>query len=132
MANEVSFDWPTGANLDFYRFQLDGDVFVTNGSSDEVWGVGDAGDYEVAMTENGAGGHYVCDFDASSNILDGVYPGVVKLRAGANPADADIQIGRGVMYWDGSAEENVATIGNQLDSLTSSGYRNTNIYLPGF
>ncbi len=113
--NEVSFDWPSGATLDFYRFQLNGDVFKTAGPAAEVWGVGGAGDYEVVMTENGAGGHYVCDFDGSSSITDGVYPGVIKLRAGANPADSDIQIGRGIMYWASGAELNQFTLNTQID-----------------
>ena len=117
MANEVSFDWPTGVTLDFYRFQLNGDVFITDGSSDELWGAGgnDAVDYVVPMSEKGSSGHYVGDFDTFGNIAAGIYPGVIRLRAGVFPVDSDIRIGRGVMYWDGTAELNPFTLNTQIE-----------------
>ena len=129
--NEIFANYTTGSTLYFCTFQLDGNVFLSNGESDEVWGtVGrDADDYDMTMTEDGVGGHFVGDFDAS--IALGVYRVAVFLQDGANPADTDFAISQGVMYWDGSAEENIATIGDQLDGLTSSAFKLTNVYGPG-
>jgi len=96
---------------------VDGDVFITDGSSDEVWGAGgnDADDYDVAMTEEDASGHYKADFDASTNIsASGVYNVVVYLQAGDNPADSDVALAQGQIYWNGTAEETLQTI---LDKL---------------
>ena len=150
MANEIFHNHATGATLYFCAFQLDGNVFLSGGASDEVWGTGgrDADDYDETMTEDGAGGHYVGTFDTS--IAAGVYRVTVYLQTGANPADTDRPLGQGVMYWDGTAELNPFTlntqieddvigvdgdtlesISDQLDGLTGSAYRRTNIYPPG-
>ena len=47
MANEITHNAVTGLTLYFCMFQQDGDVFLTGGASDEVWGTGgrDADDY---------------------------------------------------------------------------------------
>ena len=100
MANEIAQNFTTGLVLYACRFQLNGDVFVTDGSSDEEWST--ATDYEVYLTESGTSGHYVGDFDASGNIAEGIYRVVVKLRVGAAPADSDPSISQGMCYWDGT------------------------------
>jgi hypothetical protein len=116
MANEIAHNYTTGSTLYACRFQLDGDVFLTAGASDEVWGTGgrDADDYDVAMTESGSSGHYVCDFDASSNIAEGHYRVTVFLQAGANPADADIELAQGEIFWDGTSEVTMNTAMSDL------------------
>ena len=142
MANEIHHNHPTGATLYFCAFQLDGNVFLSGGASDEVWGTGgrDADDYDETMTEDGTGGHYVGTFDTS--IAAGVYHVTVFLQDGGSPADADRPLGQGVMYWDGSAEQNISTIigadgdtletiSDQLDGLTGSSFKQTNVYGPG-
>ena len=129
MSNELSFDHTTGATLYAARFQLDGNVFVTSGATDEVWATADL--YDVTMTEDGVGGHYVGSFDASTNISVGVYQVAIYLQAGGSPANSDVAIGRGEIYWSGTAEENIATITDQLDGLTGSSFKNTNVYGPG-
>jgi hypothetical protein len=118
MSNEIAHNHKTGATLYSCRFQLDGDVFITSGASDEVWGTGgrDADDYDVAMVENGVGGHYVGDFDPSSNIAAGLYRIAVYLQAGANPADSDIAIAHGIGEWDGTQFELCAKKQDVLDS----------------
>lgn len=152
MSNELSYDHDSGATLYAARFQLDGDVFLTSGASDEVWGTGGrtAADYDVTMPEKGSSGHYVGDFDGSSNIAAESYPVTVYLQAGGSPADSDRPLGRGVMYWDGTAEINTFTLdttintdvigadgdtlkvlSDQLDGLTSSSFKTTNRYGPG-
>jgi hypothetical protein len=107
MANEIHWDSATGNTLYACRFQPDGDVFLSNGASDEVWGTGgrDADDYDVAMTESGVSGHFVGSFDSGGVIVAGVYHVVVYLQAGANPADTDSPIAQGEMDWGGSSGE---------------------------
>lgn len=94
----------------FCCFQQDGDVFLTGGASDEVWGTGGrtAADYDEAMTEEDSSGHYKGSMAAG--IGAGVYQIVVYLQAGAGPANADVALAQGEIYWDGSAEVNPYTI----------------------
>ncbi len=130
MSNEVFHNWVTSQTLYSTRFQLDGDVFLTSGASDETWGTGgrDADDYDVTMPEDGSSGHYVGDFDTSANIAAGVYRVTVFLQAGGSPADSDISIAQGVMYWDGTAEFNPLTLSGQMDVLSAQSSRVLNRY----
>lgn len=104
MSNEIHFDATSGLAFYFCAFQLDGDVLLTGGASDETWGTGgrDADDYDEAMTEDGSSGHYVGSF--ASSPATGRYKVTVYRRAGANPADSDIAHAKGEIRWDGSAE----------------------------
>lgn len=113
---EIWCDTTTGLSLYACRFANTGEVLLTDGSDQESWGAGgnDADDYDVAMTEIGSSGHYVAHFDEAGNIAAGVYPVVVYLQAGANPADADTAIANGVVHWDGTAEINLYTILRRL------------------
>lgn len=113
MSDEVTHNHVSGLNLYVCRFQQNGDVFLTDGASDEVWGTGgrDAADYDVAMTEEANSGHYKCDFDAGSNIGAGVYQVTVYVRDGANPpANGDVILAQGEIYWNGTNELNASTI----------------------
>ena len=104
MSNEIAHNFTPNLTLYLCRFQLDGDVFLTSGASDEEWGAGgnDADDYDVTMTEKGNSGHYVGDFDTSENIAEGQYRVTVYLQTGAAPIDADLAIAQGVGTWDGA------------------------------
>jgi hypothetical protein len=115
MANEVYHNYTTGETLYFCVFKTTGNVFLSNGESDEAWGTGarDADSYDMAMTEAGSSGYYTGDFDAS--IAVGVYRVCVYLQAGANPADSDLALAEGVMYWDGSAEINMTTLDTTIE-----------------
>lgn len=115
MANEVFHNYATGSTLYFCAFQLDGNVFLSGGASDEVWGAGgnDADDYDETMTEDGSGGHFVGTFDTS--IAAGTYRVTVYLQAGGSPADSDLAIAQGEIYWDGSAELNMKTLDTKID-----------------
>lgn len=112
MADEITHNAVTGLTLYACRFQQNGDVFITDGSSDEVWGTAGhtADTYDVAMTEEDSCGHYKADFDASANIAAGVYQVVVYLQAGVNPADSDVPLAQGEICWDGSSEINLSTL----------------------
>lgn len=100
--DEIHVDYPTGDTLYAARFQLDGDVFVTNGSADEVWST--AADYDVTMTENGNGGHYVGSFDVDGNIGDGTFKITVYQQLGGAPANSDPAIYVGQIVWKDGAE----------------------------
>lgn len=122
--NEIGHDYDSGETLYATRFQLNGDVFITDGSADELWGASghDADDYDVTMPEKGSSGHYVGDFDTSGNIAVGVYRVTVYLQAGANPADSDKAIAKGVMYWNGSEEINILTLNTLETEIIPAGY----------
>lgn len=140
MANEIAFDAVSGLTFFACRFQLDGDVFLTNGASDEVWGTGgrDANDYDIPITESGSSGHYVGDFDpsASGNIAAGRYKVAVYQQLGANPADTDLPAReKGEMLWDGTSEifgadeDDVSEAHAVTDALIVSTFTNVfNVY----
>lgn len=117
MADEITHNATTGLTLYFCMFQQDGDVFLTGGASDEVWGTGgrDADDYDEAMTEEASCGHY--KGSVAGGVGAGVYQVVVYLQAGANPADADVAVAQGEIYWDGSAEINLSIIDTVVDAI---------------
>ncbi len=105
MANEITFDFTTGLNLYFCCFQKSGDVFLTGGASDEAWGTGGriAADYAEIMTETAAGSrHYKGSI--AGGVGAGIYDIVVYHRAGGTPVNADLVIGKGEIFWDGTAE----------------------------
>lgn len=127
MANEIHHNYATGDTLYFCTFQPNGDVFLTGGASDEVWGTGarTAADYDEAMTENAPDGHFVGTFTVA---VAGTYQVTVYLQVGGSPADSDLAIAQGEIYWDGTAEINTFTldasinddiIGNDGDTLES-------------
>lgn len=109
MANEIVRNYATGNILYSCAFQPDRNVFLTGGASDEVWGTGgrDADDYDEAMAENAPDGHYVGTFTPT---VEGTYQVTVYLQAGGSPADSDLAIGEGEIYWDGTAEITTFTL----------------------
>ena len=106
MSDEITHNAITGLNLYACRFQVNGNVFLSNPATDEVWGTGvsDADDYDVALTEEDDSGHYKGDFASGGAIAAGYYHVTIYLRAGANPADSDVAIAQGDMPWDGTNE----------------------------
>ena len=113
MANEVYGNYDSGETLYFCAFQRDGNVFLTGGASDEVWGTGGryADNYDETMTEDGDSGHYVGSFDTS--IASGTYRVTVFLQSGGSPADSDFAISQGEIYWSGTAEVSPLTLSAQ-------------------
>ena len=122
MADEIVYNYTPGKTLYACRFQQDGNVFITTGASDEVWGAGGhgAGDYVVAMTETNAdnSGHYLADFDASIKIAAGVYRICIYEQLGAITCDGDTQIGQGELYWDGIQEITMYTVDGKINILS--------------
>lgn len=93
---------------------------MSDGSAYETYGDAghDADDYDVAMSEIGAGNYYGY-FDASDNIGEGDYYIIAFEQQGANPADTDIAIAQGHIYWDGDAEILIYELRSDLDALTT-------------
>ena len=111
MASEIKINNPdlTGKTLYAVRFNSVMQPFVTNGSSNENWSAADT--YDVTLSEVGSGGGaFEGDFDASSNIAEGVYPTSIYEQAGANPANGDSKVGSLTMDWTGAAERSVAAV----------------------
>ncbi len=115
MAGEIAHNTNTGETLYLCRWTLDGDVFLSDGSSSEEWGTDsrDADDYDVTMAENVPDGHYVGDFDSDGNIVLGTYKVTVFVQAGASPDDDDRAIAQGEISWSGSSEITVGTLSAQ-------------------
>ena len=131
MSNEVAWDYTSGATLYFCRFQPNGDVFISDGSSDEIWGGGnDADDYDVGLVESGASGHFVGHFDTPANIANGSYRVTIYLQAGANPVDGDVAVAQGIIHWRGFTV-NLDTVYSDLVIVdTNVDTINTNIGTP--
>ncbi len=119
MADELAHNTITGKTLYSCRWQLGGNVFLSDGASEEVWVTGGRGadDYDVAMSENAPDGHYVGNFDASNNIVAGVYKAAVFLQAGGSPADSDLAVAQGEISWSGSSEITPGTLAGQGSSI---------------
>lgn len=114
-ADEIHVDYESSATLYAARFQPAGNVFVTSGLSDQIWST--AGDYDVTMTENGTGGHFVGSFDALANIGDGTYKITVYEQLGGSPADSDRAIYVGTIVWKDSAEFDPTTVLTSIETL---------------
>ena len=105
MANEIAHNWLPGKTLYFCRFRIKGTVYLSNGSSDELWGTAarDADDYDVSMTEKGTNsGHYVGRFDPEAALPTDYYRITLYYQFGAAPADKDLAIAQGIGFWNAS------------------------------
>ena len=103
MSDEITHNAATGLNLSACRWQPNGNVFLADGASDEVWGTDgrDADDYDITMAEEANSGHYKGHFDAGGNIAASVqgYPVAVFQRAASNVA-----LAQGELDWNGTSE----------------------------
>lgn len=116
MSGEIAWDTESGLTLYAARWLTDGNVFLSNPATNEVWGTGgrDADDYDIALTEEDASGHYIADFAAGGSIAAGYYYVTIYRQAGANPADSDVAIARGPIDWDGSAEITISLLNTNV------------------
>ena len=115
MSNEITHNAATGLTLYACRFLVNGNVFLSNPATNEVWGTDgrDANAYDVALTEEDSSGHYKGDFASGGAIAAQDAYVVVYLQAGANPADGDAAIAQGMINWDGTAEITLSVINNR-------------------
>jgi hypothetical protein len=105
--------------------------------------------YDIPLTNHVDSDYHTADFPSA--ISAGVYRvQVMEQVGGAIDADADIAIAQGEIYWDGTAEIDIFTLdttinddvigadgdtleilSDELDGLTGSVFKRTNVYAPG-
>ncbi len=117
MANEIWTHFTTGNNLYArIRKRTNSQVYDVDAGGDnfEAWADGSVATYDLPLVDE-YGNFYVVDFP--SGISAGVYDVGVFLRATGAPLVTDLEIGQGVMYWDGSAEINLSVMDTVLDTV---------------
>lgn len=108
MANDIRHVWATGATVYALIWDyLNSKIWYPTGEVFETWGTGSrtALDYAVTMTER-AVGYYTGSWPTAMSV--GKYDVIIKLQAGASPADTDLTVaGPAKKYWTGvtTAEE---------------------------
>ncbi len=125
-ADEIHVDYDSGATVYAARFlEIGGNVLVTAGTSNEAWVTADL--YDVTMTENGVGGHFVGSFDAGANIGDGTYKITVYEQLGGSPANGERAIYVGEIKWKDGAEDRSASASDSAttDALITSSHSTT-------
>lgn len=101
MADKIQIQYQAAKTL--YFLVRNASAQVWNGSSFVTYATADYANYDVAMTEQGtASGYYVGTFP-SGITAQGTYSVVVKQQAGASPAETDMTVGGGDVYWTGAA-----------------------------
>jgi hypothetical protein len=101
MSNELRAYLPTGSTLYAVLINSAGQIWNTSGTpAFEAYNGSNWTDYDIAMTEAGAG-LYFGDMPA---VVAGNYNYVVYEQAGGSPAITDDINGMGTIAWDGSAE----------------------------
>ncbi len=151
MANEIWHNFSDSDNLYAFIYRRSDDKVydvVAGSNTFDTWADGDRGDYDLKLATKSGDRHSV---DFPSGISAGVYDVVIRLyQVEDAPALDDSDVAQGVMYWDGTAELNLFTVNtqieddvigadgdtleslsDQLDGLTSSAYKRTNVYRPG-
>lgn len=151
MANEIwhSYDEAFGLYALIWR-KTDDKVWDDTAEAWDTYTDLDLDDYIVPMTNHVDSDYHTADFPTA--IATGVYR--VQIMLVVDPplpdADADIAVAQGEIYWDGSAEidlftldtsinddivgadgDTLKSLSDQLDGLTSSSYKKTNVYGPG-
>lgn len=155
MANEIWHTWDEAGILYALIWrQTDNKVYDRVAAADtfDTYTDADIATYNVELTNHADSDYHSVDFP--SGISDGTYRVVIMLQdsviADTPHADNDIGVAQGEIYWDGSAELNPFTLNtqieddiigangdtleslsDQLDGLTSSSYKKTNVYRRG-
>jgi len=108
---QVTTYYSTGCTLYFLVTNSAGEYY--NGSTFESYTAGNYGDYDIALTEDGATGVYRGTFPA---IAAGIYDVLIKVQGGGSPAASDIVLGASSVSWNGtlllSAADAIAISGN--------------------
>ena len=128
MANEISWrDTATGDTL----------YATVRNAANQYWDVGAGAfetlvpaswdDYDIVMTETPAGGYtYVATFPAGITTAGFYYVTIYK-QAGGSPALTDDVLASGTTNWDGSAEDTLETISDQIDGTATPAQVKTNV-----
>ena len=119
MANEIWKTYEEGLNL--Y-------ALIWRKTDDKIWDVGtstwdtytdaDIDDYDLPLVNQVDSDYYSVDFPSAITI--GTYHVQVMRRDGAIDADADVGVGEGVIYWDGTAEQDIASLDVLLDAIKAN------------
>lgn len=116
MANELVFDWPTGATVYALLFNSSGQMY--NGSTFETPEDANWATYDIALTEAGTTGIYRGDMPA---VAAGTYGLLFRLRAGGAPAVTDVPVGGGGIEWGGSAALPLSDLATAADLAVVDG-----------
>ena len=104
-----------GGDTIYYRIRGN-DGSVWNGTSMVNYVVGDVGDYDLPMTDEG-GGFYIADFPL--DVPAGEYALVSHIQLGVSPADGDDVIGELKINWDGEYITDNASSQELQDALSN-------------
>lgn len=115
MSNELHAYATSGLTL--YAVLLNSTGQLWNGSAFEAYNGANWTDYDIALTEAGAG-IYLGNMPA---VEAGSYSYAVYEQAGANPATTDTLRGTGYLDWDGSATFGNSALATLIAGLGGSG-----------
>ncbi|GMW01459.1 MAG: hypothetical protein AMXMBFR84_25960 [Candidatus Hydrogenedentota bacterium] len=93
--------------LDLYGYLVDDDGEYWSGSAFEVYNNTHWADYAIALTENGASGHYSAD--VPEGLAAGQYVFGIREQGGENPAEADENLPNSILDWTGEAVYQLST-----------------------
>jgi hypothetical protein len=101
--NKFRTQYPTGQTLYIFLWNEDEEIAYPVGETFETYGTSSrtASDYAISMTEEGSTGYYTASWP--SWVERGHYDVVVKIQAGASPADSDTGFGPTERYWTGTS-----------------------------
>ena len=124
--------YPTGNNLYILIRDEDQEIAYNTGEAFETYGTSSrtAADYALTLTEQGSTGYYYASWPTW--VERGNYDVVLKIRAGATPADSDIGFGPVEIYWTGAAitvdpETNAVNICNRALAKIGGGEKKVTI-----
>lgn len=117
MANEIWHSFDSASTLYALIFrQADQFIYDVGDAAFEAvgtWNDARAGECDVVMSA--VNDIHFADFPT---VAAGVYYVEIKQQAGGSPDTDDIPVAQGVVYWDGTAEQNMSTlIGADGDTL---------------
>ncbi len=132
MSNEIYATYEEGNTLYALIWRkTDDKVWNNTDSQFDTYTDADIDKYDVVLANQVDSDYYSVDFPSAITTV-GVYRVQVMLQVGgAIDADNDIGLFQGEIAWSGTAEEDISTITDQLDGLTSSAFKNPYIFRPG-
>jgi len=150
MANEIWHSADESKTLYGLIWQkTDDKVWNNTDSQFDTYTDADILKYDIPLTNQVDSDYHSADFPSA--IGAGVYRVQVMEQVGGSiDADADVVVAQGEIYWDSTAEIDIFTLdttinddvigtdgdtleslSDQLDGLTSSAFKNTNVYPQG-